>query len=531
MSLRKEKNINEKIILGEIKKNLSKAKKVKAKLAIWGSSEEAYSFIITVLELIYNKEFTIDELENIIIDWNWDKNIDALYIRWDELNIFDISFDNPSNWDVQLFEISLKNYIFRTVDEESKNKIKNNKLKEKIDIIWNKTYKKNIYIVRLSDWNWKSEEINSLKQYIETKKDSKFFYYNSELLVNHITEKEQIQSKEEISFNTDKFKYITNLQQGFWLLSLNTILGIVNKSNKKGYNLFHKNIRKFLNKKNLSQEIICTIKKTPEKFHLYHNWIVLTAKEIYDLAEDKIEIINLQIVNWAQTINWIFEHYKNDLKNTELNNVYILCKLVKADDTLSEKICETANTQINISLWDLCSNDDIQFKIEKIINNNSNYLYVRKWNTRSKTKFIIKLDNFFQFAYSVFFQKPAEAKNKKKNLFLKVDWGLYFDICKKIEKNFYKIEKICELMGFIDKKIKNEKDKIKKWLIKDSNFHIAGIFYNKNYDINDKNFNIIFSNIEKYVNNKRKKEPELSNNKIFTKSDELYKYLLKNIKK
>lgn len=381
----------------------------------------------------------------------------------------------------------------------------------------------------MSDHNWESNGINNLKEYINEKTNAKFFYYNSQLLVDHITEKSQKEFKETIKFETQKFNYIKDSNQWFWLILLKDILNIVEKSNKIGYNLFHKNIRKFLNKKNISLQIINTIKKTPNDFHLYHNWIVLTAEEIEKLDDDKISITNLQIVNWAQTINWIYKYYKDNLENSELNNVYILCKLIKADDSFSEKICETANTQINISLWDLCSNDDIQFKIEKIINNTNKYLYVRKWNIRNKNKFVIKLDTFFQFSYSIFFQKPAEAKNKKKNLFIKTSWGLYKKICDKIEKKFSKIEKICEIIYFIDKKIKNEKDKIKKWLLKDSNFHIAWIIYNKNFDINDNNFDIIFSKIEDYVNEKRKVNPQLSNNKIFTKSDELYKYLLKNI--
>lgn len=81
MSLRKPKNINEQIILEEVKKNLTKAKSVYKKLDLKGSSEEAYAFIITALELIYGKELYVSELENIIVDGNWDKNIDGLYIK------------------------------------------------------------------------------------------------------------------------------------------------------------------------------------------------------------------------------------------------------------------------------------------------------------------------------------------------------------------------------------------------------------------------------------------------------------------
>jgi hypothetical protein len=89
-----------------------------------------------------------------------------------------------------------------------------------------------------------------------------------------------------------------------------------------------------------------------------------------------ITLTDAQIINGAQTTYALIEAYKNgELKE----NVEVLIKMIETDDkNFLENVTLYTNSQNAIRLRDLCSNDEIQLKIQKILLDSYQYFYERK---------------------------------------------------------------------------------------------------------------------------------------------------------
>ena len=153
----------------------------------------------------------------------------------------------------------------------------------------------------------------------------------------------------------------------------------------------------------------------------FNNGITLVCKSVTFTPVDEsptIEIRGMQIVNGGQTSNALLEAHQT---NVLPDSLYVLIKIIATEkQDLIEKITESTNSQTNVRARDLRSNDTVQKSVEKILFN-SGYFYERRKNqfatnsaARGKK---IDMEIAAQACYAFVHKKPADAKNKKGQLF------------------------------------------------------------------------------------------------------------------
>jgi hypothetical protein len=191
-----------------------------------------------------------------------------------------------------------------------------------------------------------------------------------------------------------------------------------------GSELFDRNVRGYLSKKNPVNKEIYSSATDPtdaSRFFFLNNGITIVCNNVSYLPVEEspeIEITNLQIVNGGQTTNSIFEALQD---NKLADSLYVLARIVATQNSdLIEKITESTNTQTNVRARDLHSNDLVQKTVERLLRNQGYYYETRKNKykasplARGKR---IDMEAAAQAYYAFNRKKPADAKNKKRDLF------------------------------------------------------------------------------------------------------------------
>ena len=338
--------------------------------------------------------------------------------------------------------------------------------------------------------------------------------------------------------------------------------------------IFQQNVRYFLGlrSKSINEQIYQSAinDKTSPLFWYFNNGITMICKKIDIPPSGKVIFLERpQIINGAQTTYALYRAYEEGKLE---DNAEVLIRVIETDDkNLIESITLYTNSQNAIRLRDLCSNDEIQIKIQKIIEG-FNYFYERKrgefenkYPTNKEKKKVLS-DNYRERVISnekaaqaflaFYLDKPAQAKSEKKRIFMKDDSGFYKDIFDENDKILpEKLIFAWKLLKFIEnhkqsfrKKYKklnemseDEKEKIYKFdFILHSEYFILNLFKdllkNKGYDVennrddilklieimkNDEKQNIIEETynqiieiLAKYIEELRKK-PDYYHNKFF----------------
>lgn len=179
------------------------------------------------------------------------------------------------------------------------------------------------------------------------------------------------------------------------------------------------------------------------KFWYFNNGITIVCHEITQSASEKvINLKDAQIINGAQTTCALYEAFQaGELKD----NVEVLVKAIESSEKdFIQSVTLYTNFQNPIKLRDLCSNDEIQIKIKKILFDSYRYYYDRKrgefdseyptpeakrnlLGPQYKTK-VVNNENAAQAFLSMYLNKPAQSKNEKGRIFLKEAAGFYNDI-------------------------------------------------------------------------------------------------------
>jgi len=217
--------------------------------------------------------------------------------------------------------------------------------------------------------------------------------------------------------------------------------------NENRERIFQQNVRYSLRmkSKSINRQILETASDDikSKSFWYFNNGITIICKKINETTSGKvISLKKAQIINGAQTTYALFEAYKNgNLKE----NVDVLIKAIEADDKdFIESVTLYTNSQNAIRLRDLCSNDEIQVRIQTILKDSYQYFYERKrgefislyptidakrefLGKDFKTK-VIDNENSAQAILAMYLDKPAQAKSEKGRIFMKENAGFYDDI-------------------------------------------------------------------------------------------------------
>jgi len=245
--------------------------------------------------------------------------------------------------------------------------------------------------------------------------------------------------------------------------------------------IFQQNVRYSLGlrSKSINRQILETAESKDKgiSFWYFNNGITIICKKINETASGKV--INLheaQIINGAQTTYALYEAYKEGkLKD----NVEVLVRVIETDNReFMENITLYTNSQNAIRLRDLCSNDEIQLKLQKILLNSYQYFYERKrgefdslYPTLEAKRNLLGVDykvniigneNAAQAFLAMYLDKPAQAKSEKGRIFLKDRAGFYDDIFNRVDDLLAeKILMSWKLLKYVEKRKKEYSIKYK----------------------------------------------------------------------
>jgi hypothetical protein len=211
--------------------------------------------------------------------------------------------------------------------------------------------------------------------------------------------------------------------------------------------IFQQNVRYSLGvrSKSINRQILetATSDERSINFWYFNNGITIVCKNIGEPSSGKvINLDNAQIINGAQTTYALHEAYKN---GTLKDNVEVLIRVIaNSDRDFVENVTLYTNSQNAVRLRDLCSNDEIQSKIQSIVLGSYQYFYERKRGEidslyptiEAKRKLlgdnyklkVISNENCAQSLLAMYLDKPAQAKSEKGRIFLKDRTGFYDDI-------------------------------------------------------------------------------------------------------
>jgi len=190
---------------------------------------------------------------------------------------------------------------------------------------------------------------------------------------------------------------------------------------KENKNIFSANVRAFQSIRNKVNEQIASTLRDPDlikEFVYLNNGITIICDDFQ--VKPGGEIINItkpSIINGCQTASTILEVYNED--EIESNIGFVLARIVKTkDENVKDKIIKASNTQTAIKNRDLVSEDKIQKELETQFLQRD-YFYDRKKGLhRDKPKEkVIDLEKAAQSYLALYLQKPADAKNKKSEIY------------------------------------------------------------------------------------------------------------------
>lgn len=179
-------------------------------------------------------------------------------------------------------------------------------------------------------------------------------------------------------------------------------------------NVFEDNIRLFLGDTSINKNIQETAQDKNKSFHLYNNGLTLINAKCDSNMQD-YTFRSIRIINGCQTINSLFEVYKNSKNDEELKNIILPIKIIETiDEDEIELIATSANSQNQIDTYQLLSNREFFKTLEnyfyKNIINNKAIFYKRRIGQQNKQGNInIDLLIIMRALMSSVFQIPHRA--------------------------------------------------------------------------------------------------------------------------
>lgn len=172
------------------------------------------------------------------------------------------------------------------------------------------------------------------------------------------------------------------------LVSIITGDELINLREKYRYKLFDKNLRFGLGQNKINKGIINTAIAEPNNFYFFNNGITITSKGFkYKQTNNKLRIKYPQIINGAQTVNALYEAFKQrenklsrdnkkeareDAKK-EFNDIKILFRIIqdaekdgKKTSLFEDKVIRFNNSQNSVKETDFYANYPEQIRLQEL---------------------------------------------------------------------------------------------------------------------------------------------------------------------
>lgn len=275
------------------------------------------------------------------------------------------------------------------------------------------------------------------------------------------------------------------------------------KKSSLDMNVLYENVRGFLGETPYNKSIVKTLNEDSTKFFLYNNGITMTASKIestfYNANKNiELDLYNIQVVNGGQTLKILSEYLEShdELKPLIDGRVLVRIYMVgsyqrSCDNKLGNAIAKYTNSQNKIRNIDLKSLDDVQFDIEKILDE-YNILYDRKRGSTGLSfdkKYLheISFEKFGQILWAIQ-GNPHKSANQKAKIY-----DEFYDEIFKSQNFLY--EKTPE---YVKSYFKIKKDLRGKGVDEQRIFYIIYINYKYSYNNNCKCLDYINKKLDEY---------------------------------
>ena len=356
------------------------------------------SFPYAFLKVFFKNDLDNEDISTALNDLgSRDYGIDAYYCDDEKKEIRFFQFKTTQIYDSKCYKrediedfSGLINRLNNTNHSHKNNRVKS--IIEEVQSEDKKNYKKILYFVYTS--NYKDEEL-------EKYKTENMYFYNLEEIYNNFKEYENLEKdtspesctiefidthknqkypEEEGDHNYNKKSSLYYAPYSQKDICIGVINGefIINLMKKHSYSLFDRNVRYFLGSNKVNKKIQETAKDNPKDFFYYNNGITITCEEFTPEGRSKIKLKKPQVINGGQTLNSIYETYKNDSNNHKLKNLLLLTTIIKTtkDDLLkfTKDLTEYRNTNNPVKFSDYKGNSKDQEKLQKLFYE-ENYFY------------------------------------------------------------------------------------------------------------------------------------------------------------
>jgi len=376
-----------------------------------------------------------DEIEEAITDGPMDGELDAVYIIDNIVHLltfkytedFNSSKRNYPETELDQFILTIDSIINGTLNKATINDAIWEKFQEIKDLPNKGKIEFRIYVVSNKEYpaphaRKKLESVIDKYRIVD-----KPIYLNQEDLVLKIIENKTTKVDGQIRLIEHQHfeKSSGNIKTVIGAIAAKDFVELIkdpNDPNSVNEQIFNENVRIYKPKHRVNKAIIETA-VGPENYQFFYlnNGITILCDKVHyaPFTRDPIlNLVNFQIINGGQTSHSIFEVNKQD--PDKLETIEILLRVCEADskDPISQKICETSNSQIPVGNRDLHSNDLIQQKLQEEFEA-LGYFYERKPNQHSNIpkRKVINNELLGQLFMAYHLDMPSEAKNNKAKVF------------------------------------------------------------------------------------------------------------------
>ncbi|MDF7627474.1 AIPR family protein [Lactobacillaceae bacterium L1_55_11] len=215
-------------------------------------------------------------------------------------------------------------------------------------------------------------------------------------------------------------EYSSSTKEGiFTQVSAKSLKHLYDKYQDSG--LFDLNVRKYIKKKSIDDEVKKTIHKHPDEFWFLNNGVTI-ATNAFRVDGNTIKLDDFSIVNGAQTTTLIATTLQDDEPD-----FYVPAKIIMPSEELSSEqmddffnqISEATNSQKPINPQDLKANSREMLTMKGWLKDYNIQLEIKRGikYDRKSSDISIKNDVLAQLIYSFVNQMPGTARSKKKSLF------------------------------------------------------------------------------------------------------------------
>lgn len=524
--------------------------------------QPSIGFIRLMLQEIF--ELSETEIDESITDGSMDKGIDAIFEQENEDGenvLYVIQAKYFENSDNSLDEaainkaiLAISNYVLGDSPTDSMNA----KLKKRAELYQERLSSGKIDIVSLvfvtngqkvnhnlvsTLGQFKNQQNGQLKYEIYSEEDlSIVFAPRSAIPVKQIELRiiKDVGRGEETFINLPDIDFVQGKVAKIDVCDLAEII-------KENPNIFHANVRAYQSIRNKVNEVIAKTlsdEEAAKQFIYLNNGITLLCDNFnIKPGNEVIFIDNPAIINGCQTANTILEVYNEG--KIQPNTAFVLVRIIKSkDEGVKRKIIISSNTQTAVRNRDLISEDEIQKQLEAEFLTLGFY-YERKKGLhadKSQDK-IIDLEKAAQYYLALYLQKPAEAKNKKSEIYKSYKEQIFNkDItAKQLLVGYAVFNKINEKI----KTLRRSAGENRKSVLGNSLLHLLPLFRNwaieasgkflsdleddfKIVDVLfDEKIDSVIARMEKAVKDISKKEQDQFNPQYFFKSSDSLERILK----